>query len=105
MSIKLLVLAVLAITAGLVFVAVGIYFLTAGFLKKLNESAPEQSEQVYRKNEFRAKGSGLTSIALGALTVFWGIMIFMFPSITAALGLIYMFFLIAAFAVLVVVFK
>jgi len=105
MNTKLIVLAVLAFIAGFVFIGVGIYFLSGSFLNKLNSSSSEQSEAAFRKNGFRAKGSGLTSIALGALTLFWGVMLCMFPQIAALLALVYMIFLIAAFGFLVVVFK
>ena len=99
MTIKLVSLAVLAIFAGLLFIGTGIYFLSPKFLSKLNESNND------RKNEFRAKGSGLTAISLGMLTIVWGIALFSFPQIAAVLALLYMFFLVLAFAVLMTVFK
>ena len=99
MSAKVIFLGVLAVLAGIGFIATGIYFLSQKFLNKLNESNNDKN------NAFRARGSGLTSISLGVLTVVWALMLFTFPQITAALALIYMVFLIAAFAVLMVIFK
>ena len=104
MSIKIVVLIVLAFLAGLAFIGAGIYFLSASFLEKLNASSAAD-EVSRRKNTFRAKGSGMTAISLGALTIVWGLMLLSFPQIAAALGLVYMFFLIAAFGVITLVFK
>ena len=104
MSIKIVVLIILAFLAGLAFIGTGIYFLSGSFLEKLNaSSAPDEESK--RKNAFRAKGSGMTAISLGALTLVWAAMLLSFPQIAAALGLVYMFFLIGAFAVITVVFK
>ena len=104
MRAKIIVLAVLAFVAGLSFIGTGIYFLSGSFLEKLNAtSAADEVSQ--RKNAFRAKGSGMTAISLGALTLVWAVMLLSFPQIAAALGLVYMFFLIGAFAVITVVFK
>ena len=99
MSIKVIFLGILALIAGLAFVAVGIYFLSQKFLDKLNQSNSD------KKNEFRARGSGFTAISLGVLTIVWALMLFTFPQIAPALALVYMVFLIAAFGVLMVVFK
>ena len=99
MTAKILLLAILSIFAGLSFIIVGIYFLSQKFLDKLNESNSD------KRNEFRAKGSGLTSIALGALTIVWALLLFSFPDISKYISLIYMFFLILAFSTLVIIFK
>ena len=104
MSAKIIVLAVLAFVAGLSFIGTGIYFLSGSFLEKLNASSAAD-ETARKKNEFRAKGSGMTAVSLGALTLVWAGMLLSFPQIAAALGLVYMFFLIAAFGVISVVFK
>ena len=104
MSAKIILLAVLAFVAGLAFIGTGIYFLSGSFLEKLNASSVADQESK-RKNAFRAKGSGMTAISLGALTLVWGLMVLSFPQIAAALGLAYMFFLIAAFGVITLVFK
>ena len=104
MSIKIVVLIILAFVAGLAFIGTGIYFLSGSFLEKLNASSAADEESK-RKNAFRAKGSGMTAISLGALTLVWGLMVLSFPQIAAALGLAYMFFLIAAFGVITLVFK
>ena len=130
MSAKLILLCVLAFVAGAGFIAVGIYFLSKGFLEKLNAStlpsaipselaqpskdyepssqnppSTSQADIILKKNEFRAKGSGLTAISLGALTIVWALMLLSIPQIAPALALIYMIFLIAAFCVLTFVFK
>ena len=99
MTAKILLLAILSIFAGLSFIIVGIYFLSQKFLDKLNESNSD------KRNEFRAKGSGLTSISLGALTIVWALLLFSFPEISKYISLIYMFFLILAFSTLVIIFK
>ncbi len=104
MSAKIILLAILAFLAGLAFIGTGIYFLSGSFLEKLNASSAADQESK-RKNAFRAKGSGMTAISLGALTLVWAAMLLSFPQIAAALGLVYMFFLIGAFAVITVVFK
>ena len=104
MSAKIILLAILAFVAGLAFIGTGIYFLSGSFLEKLNASSAAD-EVSQRKNAFRAKGSGMTAISLGALTLVWGLMVLSFPQIAAALGLAYMFFLIAAFGVITLVFK
>lgn len=104
MSAKIILLAVLAFVAGLAFIGTGIYFLSGSFLEKMNASSAADQESK-RKNAFRAKGSGMTAISLGALTLVWAAMLLSFPQIAATLGLVYMFFLIGAFAVITVVFK
>lgn len=107
MSAKLVFLAVMAIIAGFSFIAAGIYFLSQKFLDKLNESAASETDAdvVLRKNQFRAKGSGLTAVSLGVLTLVWALMLFSFPQIVPALALVYMIFLIGAFSALMVIFK
>ena len=102
---KVIFQAILSIIAGAAFIAVGIYFLSSRFLQKLNEAAADKSEEACKKNAFRAKGSGLTALSLGVLTLVWGLMLFTFPQIAAPLALVYMIFLIAAFGCLMLVFK
>ena len=104
MSAKIILLVILAFLAGLAFIGTGIYFLSGSFLEKLNASSAADEESK-RKNAFRAKGIGMTAISLGALTIVWAAMLLSFPQIAAALGLVYMFFLIGAFAVITFVFK
>ena len=99
MSIKVIFLGILAIVAGISFIASGVYFLSPNFIDKLNKSNSD------KRNEFRARGSGFTAISLGALTIVWALMLFTFPQIAPALALVYMVFLIAAFGVLMVVYK
>lgn len=105
MTTKLIVFLCFSVIAGIGFVAVGIYFLSQAFLNKLNASAPDKSAEGKKKNEFRAKGCGFVSISLGALTLVWGLFVFMFPSLAPVLSLIYMLSLVAAFSVIVFVFR
>ena len=99
MSIKVIFLGILAIIAGISFIATGVYFLSRNFIDKLNKSNSD------KRNEFRARGSGLTAISLGALTLVWALMLFTFPQIALVLALVYMIFLIAAFGLLMIIFK
>lgn len=105
MSAKIIALFILSIIAGIVFIGVGFYFLSTNFVKKMIESNPFPSEDSERKTIFRAKASGYTALATGALTLMWGIFIFIVPQIISILALIYMLFLIIAFSVLTFVFK
>ena len=102
---KTLLLSILFIIAGLSFIGAGIYFLSSRFLNKLNEAAPQKTDEIFRKNTFRAKGSGYTAIGLGALTVVWSIITFLIPQAAAIMGLVYLFILMIAVGVLIVVFK
>ena len=114
--------AVLSIAAGADFIAVGIYFLSSRFLAKLNEAsapapAPQNAESkaaqdaevtqeaVFRRNAFRAKGSGYTALALGALTLAQAFLLFSFPAAASALSLVYLSFILIAVIILVFVFK
>ena len=127
MTAKVIFPAVLSIIAGAAFIAVGIYFLSSRFLQKLNEASaplPENNseaadiknsaqatelqasrEALICKNAFRAKGSGYTTLALGALTLVQAFLLFTFPIAASWLSLIYLFFVMAAVLVLVFVFK
>lgn len=105
MTVKILVIMITGILAGLAFMGVGFYFLSSTFLNKLNEASPVKEEKQQNHNAFRAKGSGYVSIALGALTLMWSILLAVCPPLLNLLVLIYMIFLVAAFAVLTVVFR
>lgn len=105
MSIKYKILIILTFVMGIAFCAIGIYFLSQKFLNKLNEASPKKSEESFKHNSFRAKGSGYVSLSLGALTLIWGIFFILLPQIIPILALIYMIFLVAAFLVLNFVFK
>lgn len=105
MSAKLILLFILSLSAGIGFIGVGIYFLSSSFAEKLKNASPTSDEKSQRKINFRARGSGYTAIATGALTLVWGITLFMIPQAASVLALIYMIFLIAAFSVLTFVFK
>ena len=97
MSVKLIILFVLSLIAGISFIAIGI--------NKLNESAAVQDEAHLKLNSWRAHNSANIAIALGALTLVWAFMLFTFPQIAPALSLIYMIMLVIAFCFLNVVFK
>ena len=105
MSVKLIILFVLSLIAGISFIAIGIYFHTQKFINKLNESAAVQDEVHFKLNSWRAHNSANIAIALGALTLVWAFMLFTFPQIAPALSLIYMIMLVIAFCFLNVVFK
>jgi len=102
---KVIFQALLSLVAGGAFIAVGIYFLSERFLNKINESSSAQTEEVLKKNKFRAKGSGLTTLALGAITLVQALLLFTFPLAASWLSLIYLVFIMAAVLVLVIVFK
>ncbi len=86
-----MILAILCFIAGAALIATGIYFLTPGFLNKMN---------------FRhAKASGYVALSLGLLTLVWGFMLFSFPHIQSILALIYMFFLLGAVTILMLFLK
>lgn len=105
MSAKLIFQAVLGIIAGIAFIAVGFYFLSSRFLGKLNEASPVQSDEAFRKNEMRAKGSGYITLALGALTLVHSLMILTFPQVSNWLSLAYLVLVMISVLVLVFVFK
>lgn len=100
-----MILVILFFIAGLAFCAAGVYFLLPGFLDKLNEAAADKSPENLRKNQLRAKASGYVALGLGALTLVLGFMLISFPRIASPLVLVYMFFLLAAVSVLLVMYK
>lgn len=105
MNTKIIILFILSLIAGIAFFAIGFYFLSQKFLSKLNESSFDKSSESQTKNLFRSKGCGYTTLALGAITLIWGIFLFMFPALAPVLALIYMILLIAAFSVIMLLFK
>ena len=86
-----MLLAILCFIAGVALIATGIYFLTPGFKNKMN-----------LKN---TKAISYIALGLGALTIVWGFMLFSFPEIQAILALVYMFFLLGAVTVLMLLMK
>ena len=102
---KIILLAVLCFISGVIFLFVGLKFLSKKFLEKLNESSAQNDEATFKHNSFRCKGCGYTSLGIGALTVVNGIMILLMPGIATYLAFVYMLLLIIAFAVLMIVFK
>jgi len=105
MNPKLIILFVLSLLMGVTFIGVGFYFGSKRFLNKLNESCPTQSPEAFAKNKIRSKGSSIVSLALGGLTLIWGLCLFLFPQIASILALIYMISLIIAFVFISFVFK
>ena len=86
-----MILVILSFIAGLAFLAAGIYFLTPGFLEKMN---------------FRnTKAISYVALGLGALTLVWGFMLLSFPQAQSILALIYMFFLLGAVCALMILMK
>ena len=105
MSVKNVIQCCLFVLAGTALLLAGIYFLSGRFLRRLDESSPAQTEDSFRRNRIRAKGSGYTAVSLGVLTLVWAAMLLGFPSLTAALSLVYMFFLLLAVIVLMFIFR
>ena len=86
-----MILAILCFIAGLALIATGIYFLTPGFQNKMN-----------LKN---TKAISFITLGLGALTLVWGGMLLSFPQAQSVLALVYMFFLLGAVSVLMILMK
>ena len=86
-----MILAILCFIAGLALAATGIYFLTPGFQSKTNFK--------------HTKAISYVALGLGALTLVWGFMLFLFPQIQTFLALIYMFFLLGAVTALMILMK
>lgn len=105
MSGKFIILITFSFIAGLCFSVIGFYFLSNHFIDKIKEASPDKSEKGIKNCIFRCKGSGYVSISFGALTIMWGILLILFPTLVPALALTYMIFLIIAFLILVFVFK
>lgn len=102
---KIIVLGILSIAAGIAFIAAGIYFLTSRFLQTINDASADKSPENLKRNGLRAKSSGYVSLGIGALTLVLAFMLFSFPQIASPLVLVYMFFLLAAVSVLLVMYK
>ena len=86
-----MILAILCFIAGVALVATGIYFLTPGFQSKTNFS--------------HTKAFSYIALGLGAFTIIWGAMLLSFPEIQKILALVYMFFLLGAVTVLMLLMK
>ena len=100
-----MILVILSFIAGVAFCTAGVYFLLPRYLDKLNEAASDKSPETQRKNQLRAKSSGYVALGLGALTIVFAFMMLSFPQITSPLVLVYMFFLLVAVSVLLVMYK
>ena len=100
-----MILVILSFIAGVAFCAAGVYFLLPRFLDKLNEATADKSPENLRRNALRAKASGYVALSLGALTLVFSFMLLSFPQIASPLVLVYMFFLLAAVSVLLVMYK
>ena len=86
-----MLLGILCFIAGAALIATGIYFLTPGFQSKMNLK--------------HTKAISYVALGLGALTLVWGFMLFTFPQAQAALALTYMFLLLGAVSVLMILMK
>ena len=86
-----MILAILCFIAGAALIATGIYFLTPGFLNKMNLK--------------HTKAISFVALGLGALTLVWGFMLLSFPQVQSILAFVYMFFLLGAVTVLMVLMK
>ena len=86
-----MILAILCFIAGAALIATGIYFLTPGFQAKMNLH--------------HTKAISFVALGLGAITLVWGFMLFTFPQAQAILALVYMFFLLGAVTVLMLLMK
>ncbi len=100
-----MILVILSFIAGVAFCAAGVYFLLPRYLDKLNEATADKSPENLRRNALRAKASGYVALGLGALTLVFSFMLLSFPQIASPLVLVYMFFLLAAVSVLLVMYK
>lgn len=100
-----MILSILSIIAGIAFTAAGVYFLTPGYLNKLNTATSELSPEKVAKNKLRAKACGYIGLGIGALTVVFGIFLFIFPELSSVLVLIYMVTLLISCVVLMAVYK
>ena len=100
-----MILVILSFIAGVAFCTAGVYFLLPRFLDKLNEATADKSPENLRRNALRAKASGYVALGLGALTLVFSFMLLSFPQIASPLVLVYMFFLLAAVSVLLVMYK
>jgi len=104
MSGKYIVLLILSVLAGAGFIACGIYFLSEGFVKKLNE-AVAFDETKKKLNKFKAKGSGYMALGIGGLTLVFACFICLMPELVPVLGLVYMIILVLGFVSLTIIFK
>lgn len=105
MNPKTTILFILSIVMSIIFIIVGFYFGSKKFLNKLDEACSNPSAETFSKNKIRSKGSSIVSLALGSLTLVWGICLFFFPQLINILALIYMIFLIIAFVFITFIFK
>lgn len=98
-------LIILSFIIGFVLLITGIYFLSSHFLEKINDATGQKSSENLRRNQLRAKLCGYVALSLGSFTIAWGFMLFSFPQIQAVLGLIYMFLLLGAVTILMILMK
>jgi len=105
MSIKFYILFVASILMGIMFMVAGFYFLSPKFINKLNEAAPEKSEEIFKKNRFKAKGSAYVALSIGAITLVWAALMFLMPQALNIFVLVYMVLLMIAACVLVFAFR
>ncbi len=101
MNNKIIVLFVLCLISGIVFIAAGVYFLSNKYLEKINEVSSKNSVDYEKKNKIKCKIYGYSSIAIGALTLVWGIAVKLMPESIYILALVYMIVLVITFAVII----
>ena len=97
MNPKLILLLVLSIISGLGFIVAGIYF----FINASNQNNSEND----KINSFRYRGSGYVALSMGFITIFWAVLLYLFPSLVPALALMYMICLIIAFISLIYIYR
>lgn len=97
-GIKLIVITATFIMAGIIFIAAGIYFSSAAFLNKLEESRTNDEEKI--QTVHAGKTSGTTAVCIGTFTVLCGIITAVLPSVFPYLAMIYICALIASFCVI-----
>lgn len=98
-GVKSIWIIILFILFGLVFIGAGIYFLSDSFLKKIGDSVSDEkkSGQLIKSGKI----CGFVSLAVGALTVFCGIILFFLPAIFPYLSLFYVLAMIAGFLLII----
>ena len=74
-------------------------------VNKLNEATAENSPEKLQRNKLRAKLSGYVSLSLGAITLVCGFLLYLCPQIQVVLALIYMFLLLGAVTILMILMK
>lgn len=98
-SVKSMLVILFFVLFGLLFLGAGFYFLSDSFLKKMGESVSDEkkSERLVKSGKL----CGFVSLAIGALTVFCGVILFFLPVIFPYLSLFYVMMLIICFLLII----